>query len=146
MRRVCVDASLALKWVTAEPAWEPANALLAEWQAQAEIYAPDHFWIECTNALRKKVAADVLSAAEAAEVLDALASIRIQPVSTRLLSPRSLEIALATDLTVWDTAYVAVAEHVDAELWTADRELAAKGRRVLPAICLLWDAAPERTR
>jgi len=66
MTSVCVDASLAAKWVLPEPDRDIAQALYEEWRAAIlEIIGPPLLFAEITNILRRNVVRDVIIPAEA---------------------------------------------------------------------------------
>lgn len=124
-----IDASVGLKWLVPEAGTDAAVALRASLvEAGAPLYVPDLFWSETANGLWRlaRGAEATLSRDEARELLAVLrlAPIRSEPVGP--FSARALEVALATDLTTYDAAYVALAELVDARLWTADAALVRK--------------------
>jgi predicted nucleic acid-binding protein len=78
-----------------------------------------------------------MTADQAAEGLSLVLQAPISTLAGRLTAARALAIALETGLTAWDTTYIAAAERADATLWTADRELFTKGRKVFGRINLL---------
>lgn len=124
-----IDASVGLKWVLPEPGSAAAEALRSDLVHEgAGIYVPDLFWSETGNALWRLARGDgaPLAGAEARELFDVLrlAPLRTEPIGAT--SARALEIALATDLTTYDAAYVALAERLGASFWTADAVLARK--------------------
>jgi predicted nucleic acid-binding protein len=126
---VVVDASVALKWVLPESGTDAALRLydtLAE--TGVAVCVPDLFWLETGNTLWRLARGDagLLTADEARE---AFATLRLAPLRTEPMGPmadRVLDIALSADITTYDAAYVALAELMDARLWTADRALVGK--------------------
>ncbi len=122
---ICVDASVAAKWILPEEHAELARALLRYALGMAEsIVAPPLLPIEVTNILRQRVRAGELTPAEAK---DRLALFLAFPVSLRAPEPlyhRALEIAEEYNLpAVYDAHYVALAELSGATLWTDDQRL-----------------------
>jgi len=148
MRRVCVDASLAVRWFVSEPGSAEAIALLTDWLDTAELWAPDLLYTECANALRRKVAAGLMTTGDASDGLRGLLETEMHLVPDRETAEEALEAALQVGLTVWDASYLVVARRVEAELWTADGELHRRGQRAYPRIRLLeWSQSehpPER--
>ena len=57
---------------------------------------------------------------------------------------RTWELAVELGLTTWDAAYLALAESLGAEFWTADRDLARRARRRFPWVRLLGEADADR--
>lgn len=132
-----MDASVAVKWVSPEPGSEEALALLDRWGRGAGVWVPDLFFAECASALRHKVVCGPVAAEDAREMLRALVGIGARVVSSQSLAEEALDLALETGLTVGDACYLAVARQAEAVLWTADRDLRDKGRRVHEAIELV---------
>lgn len=92
------------------------------------LAAPELVDLEVLSALRRLLRARKLSAQRAHLALADLADMPMQRVAHKPLLPRCWE--LRNNLTVYDAAYVALAELLDAVLITADRRLArAPGRR-----------------
>jgi len=118
MRGYVVDASVAVKWLVAEPLSGESAALL---DSGATLLAPDLLFAEATSALAAKHAHGEMDHEELAEAVDLL---RIAPVATPL-SMRQLAASaarLAVDLghPVYDCFYLALAIHEDYPLVTAD--------------------------
>jgi len=132
---VCVDASVALRLVLAEPGQAQANAQWESWLgAGTRLVSPYLFAFETTASLRKLVHRNAL-APEAAKKAHAI--VRSFPVE--LLHPEGIEdeaFALATDLglaTAYDSFYLALARKLVCEVWTADASLhRSVGRRFAP--------------
>ena len=93
--------------------------------AKNHSIAPSNFPIECANALRKYVRANLLSPEQADSSLDDIMSLPITLVSAPNLARVSLATALELGLSAYDAAYVVVARGAGARLITADRRLAA---------------------
>jgi predicted nucleic acid-binding protein len=94
--------------------------------AGERLVAPELLDLEVASALRKLVAARSLSARRARLALDDLLDLRCQRAPHRPLLGRLWE--LRGNLTVYDAAYVALAEHLEVVLVTADRRLARAPR------------------
>ncbi len=85
-RRICVDASIALKLVLEELDSDKAHALWASWVAQAvEIIAPCHVAFEATSVLRKHA-----SRAEITPEAGRVASEAIDAQGVKLIHPDAL--------------------------------------------------------
>lgn len=87
------------------------------------LAAPDHLLVEASNALRRLVLSGRLAAGVAAlaqrDLVDLpVARFPFEPLASRVW-------ALHPTVTAYDAAYVALAEELDAPLWTLDRRLAA---------------------
>lgn len=121
-----IDASVALKWVLPEPDSAAALGLRDRLAGSGEAaYVPDLFWAETANVLWRltRSGAPRLEPAEARELVEVLRSAPLSTVPVGPVAGRALQIACETGVTVYDAAYVAVAELRGARLWTADRRL-----------------------
>ncbi len=111
-----VDASVALKWVLAEPGQAAADALLDE-----DLIAPSLWLLEAANALWRRNLRGELSTGEAEERLSELfnAPVTSIPIEDDL----SMAAALAQRLghPVYDCLYLALAVREQTQVVTADR-------------------------
>ena len=118
---VVVDASLAVKWLVREEDSPGAHAMLAVWdREEQQLAAPHLLRFEVTNALHRRVARGELAVHEAAALAEDLFS-DFDFDTTPHLHTRALE--LASELgqgAVYDSHYLALAESLGCELWTAD--------------------------
>lgn len=87
-----------------------------------ELLAPHLIDLEVLSAWRRLAVAGRLSEARALQAVDDLTQMRIRRVDHRPLLDRCWQ--LRENLTPYDAAYVALAEHADAVLVTADVKLA----------------------
>lgn len=139
-----VDASVGIKLFLAESLSEEAHALFAGVAADppAQFHVPDLFYIECTNVLWKYVRRLGLPADESRRFVDELGQLSITAWPTAPLLSAALDIALAQDLTAYDSAYVALARQLSLPLITADDRLARKLARTDDVI--RWLGGPLR--
>jgi predicted nucleic acid-binding protein len=86
------------------------------------LAAPDLIDLEVASVLRRHVAARSLDAPRASSALDDLIEMPIQRAEHRLLLHRCWE--LRQSVTIYDAAYVALAELLGVPLLTADARLA----------------------
>lgn len=91
--------------------------------AGERLVAPHLIDLEVVSAWRRLEAAGDLSPARVGQALEDLGALRIDRVPHRGLLGRCWE--LRANVTVYDAAYVALAEAVDATLVTVDHRLAA---------------------
>ena len=121
---VVVDASLAFKWLVKEKYSDQALAIAQTWNSQdIRPAAPYLMPVEVANALYRRVAQGELAAEAAAHRIESLLSSGIELHETPYLHSRALE--LASQLcqgAVYDAHYVALAETLDCDLWTADEK------------------------
>lgn len=126
---IVVDASVALKWVVTEDGSPQATELLTDaGEGSVTLLAPEHFVGEVANGLRKRVSQNVLSAEDARAGLIAIGQLDIEFYGSIELWFRTLDIALTWQVTAYDALYILTALDLDAQLATADRQLAAAAR------------------
>ena len=119
---VVIDASLAIKWVLAEPFDEEALILADQWANVGTVpAAPSLLLAEVTNVFHRRVAAGQLPFSAAKELLNRLLSIGIEIKESPAIHLRALDLAQELHLPpVYDAHYLALAELLECELWTAD--------------------------
>ena len=127
-----VDASLTVKWVVDEEDSGKALALYHGWAASGvRIAAPHLMLAEVANALHRKVADGGLALQVAIEALEYMMSaLKIEFRNPPNIHAGALRLADRLDQgAVYDSIYLALAERLDCELWTADRRFyrAARG-------------------
>lgn len=119
---VVVDTSLAFKWIVVEDDTDLAEALNRYWISHGvQIAAPHLMLSEISNALHRAVVEDGLPVLDAASLIEQLAAHPLLFHHATTLYPRAL--ALASELSqgaVYDSVFLALAEFLDCELWTAD--------------------------
>src|SRR5687767_1778490 len=106
MKKVVVDASVAVKWFVPEIHSEAAARVLGP---EIALYAPDLIGPEFGNVLWKKVRRDEIERTEADEILNAFAKLPFEIRSSSLLLSAAFELAVALDRTVYDSLYLALA-------------------------------------
>lgn len=123
-RHALVDASVALKWqLDDEEDVQAARALRDDYivRSTVALSAPTLFRYEITNGIW---AAALRARLKPAIAREALRNLLDCDVETREPDPeRVLDLSLKHDVAAYDAAYLAVAESLGAELWTADRAL-----------------------
>ena len=119
---VVVDASLAVKWLVREVHSDRAYALARSW-ARVQVYpmAPYLMPVEVANALYRRVVRKEISLQEATSLLDTLLSTGVELREPPSVHVKAMELAaeLKQDA-VYDAHYLALAEALNCELWTAD--------------------------
>lgn len=128
---VVIDANLAMQAV-APARQDPAIDLFSGWtRGKVRVVAPDLWASEVLTALRKLVFGGALSSERALRVLDDLFALGVEII------PTSIELCRAAlpwaqrlgQAKCYDALYLALAEQVGAEFWTADRRLANRARQ-----------------
>jgi len=130
---VVVDASLAVKWVLKEPYADEALALASEWAvAGITPVAPGLLFVEATNVLHRRAVLGHISVSEAGRLLNGLLSLGIQIRESPQIHVRAMELAHELGRpAVYDTHYLALADLLQCELWTADKRFfnSVRGRQ-----------------
>jgi predicted nucleic acid-binding protein len=134
---ICVDASVAVKWLLTEDWTDQARALLRDsLNMNREIVAPPLLIGEVTNTLRQRMrTADRLSIESALFLLEEFQDLSIEIRSPEGLDRQALILADAFGLpAVYDAHYLALAEQLDCEFWTADRRLVRAVASAMPLV------------
>ena len=119
---VVVDASLVFKWLVNEAHSDEADALLRSWDRQGVRPAAPHLLpFEVANALHKRVLRGELTTDDAADLIGRLLTSQVDLHETPDLHGRALQLASELDQgAAYDAHYLALAETLGCELWTAD--------------------------
>lgn len=119
---VVVDASLAIKWVLKEPYAEEALALAEEWAVTGtRPSAPCLLLVEATNVLHRRAVLGQISLSQARELLAGLLDMGIEIRESPQIHFRAMELAQELQRpSVYDTHYLALADILGCDLWTAD--------------------------
>jgi predicted nucleic acid-binding protein len=112
IRAVIENSDTALGWVDSVE------------KKDTEGFAPELVWLEVASALRRHVASGVIDASTAFEALGRILALPLSVHRLDTLAEPALARALDLGLSVYDAAYLALAEVADALLVTADRQLA----------------------
>ncbi len=119
MEEAVIDASVAIKWVVAEPLSEQAISLLKG----TRMCAPAHWQAEAVNGLWGWVYRGGMSAEDASDRASRLLDAPIAMTPLRSLLGRAFELSLAMRITIYNSLYVALAEVRGIPLVTNDRKL-----------------------
>jgi predicted nucleic acid-binding protein len=122
--RVCIDASLASRWVIPTEQDPLADSLLQEWDDDGtELLVPPLFDPEVTSAIRKNVYSKKILPRQGEEAYALYRELEVTFISDHLSDLAWLLAAEYDQVRTYDMQYLAVAELEDCELWTADRRL-----------------------
>lgn len=138
---VVVDSSVAVKWFVAEGEAGVAEALGLlddHMSRRCTLAAPSHLLLEVLNALRSRG----LDASEMQTAARGLLGMQLELTPVEQLAETAAGLAASLGLTVYDAAFAALANGLDAELVTADRRLANSGACKMRA--LLGDSPDTR--
>ena len=130
---VCVDANLVIRLVV-DPGDDAVKAAWDAWDADHRlIAAPALITYEVTNALHRYRRAGLMSREAVRLALRAALALPIQLYADPELHLRAAELADELDLpAAYDAHYLALAEWLGGELWTADLRLARAVEDRLP--------------
>jgi predicted nucleic acid-binding protein len=121
-----VDASFTLKLILPNPQQAHCQSLMREWEQDGHsLYAPTLWLYEITSGFSKAVYFDLLTEAEGHKALRLAQQLNVQ-----LIHPDDNQVRLAYEWTrrlrraaAYDSFYLALAESLSADFWTADRRL-----------------------
>ncbi|MCC6198236.1 MAG: type II toxin-antitoxin system VapC family toxin [Burkholderiales bacterium] len=122
MSALCIDASIAIKWVVEETGTQEALAL----RKTAKLLAPDLLISECANILWKKVQRKELHKNEALLAARLLQGAEIELVPTRSLLEATTQLAIELAHPAYDCVYLALAMERGSCFVTADDRLLRK--------------------
>ena len=133
---VVVDASVAVKWLVEEPYAERAVILVHTWAREGlQLTAPYVMPVEVANALHRKVVRQELSQDTAIFLLDRLMEFGVALREPQGLHSRALELATVLNQpAVYDCHYLALADIMGCDLWTADERFFRAGTGLFPSL------------
>ena len=127
---------------------DKADALAAVWRERGvQIVAPHFMPVEVSNILHQRVKRSEISVDEGVRLIVKLLSSGIELHQSSYLHSRALELASQLGQgTVYDCHYLALAEMLDCEMWTADERFYRSASRGATRLRLLTEfVAPEST-
>ncbi len=135
-----------MKWVLREPRSEEALALADAWAHTGTVpAAPGLLLAEATNALHRGVAAGRVSAVVARQSLIKLLDVGIEIKESPKIHVRALELARELGQpAAYDSHYLALAELIGCDLWTADERFFNAVRARQPSVKWLGDFILKR--
>lgn len=138
---VVADSNIYLATIIPDLQTERADALIAHWIVQDyTIAAPYLFRYEVMSVVRKHVARETLTDDEGRQALSNLLAQPIQYFADDDLLNRAYELAKLHDRPAgYDSVYLALAERLNCEYWTADLRLFNAINRVFKPIRWLGD-------
>ena len=135
---ICVDANLVLRLV-ADPADEPIQHLWVHWDSEGRrLAAPTLLYYEVANALYRYQHLGYLSASAVQLSFRAALALPLELHGEPDLHWRALSLADEFSLpAAYDAHYLALAELLEGEFWTADGRLARTVQSSLPWVHLV---------
>lgn len=125
-RRIIVDANLCIALIVPLPYSETVAKKWLSWEAERiNLYAPSLWEYEIVFALRKAIVAGIISSNEAGSALKRLFALGVEVVYPDMdLHQSALRWSECIGQPVaYDGQYLALAEALQADLWTADKRL-----------------------
>ena len=121
---VCIDASVVLRYVLM-PDDAPIKKVWQAWASnETNLVAPSLLFYEVTNGLYQQEKNKYLSPETIWKSLEYSLDLPITLVNEKNLHLRARELAIQYNLpATYDAHYLALAEWMDIELWTADMRL-----------------------
>ena len=135
---ICVDANLVLRLV-ADPADKLIQRLWEQWDAQQRrLAAPTLLYYEVANALYRYQHLGYLSSSSVQLSFRATLALPLELYGEPDVHWRALDLAGKFGLpAAYDAHYLAVAEMLEGEFWTADTRLARTVQSSLPWVHLV---------
>jgi predicted nucleic acid-binding protein len=121
---IVTDTSAIAELLLRRPRAGSVGVILAE---HSEVHVPEHFHIEVMSALRRRLLHGDLSEVGAADALASLAALRSLSYPVRELIAPIWD--MRANLSVYDAAYLALAQRLDVGLITLDGALAEAAAR-----------------
>ena len=142
----CADAGILIKLVVAEDDSDRADALWEQWKEDGvKVVSPGLLLFELTSVLRKKVHRGLLSLEEGEKAFDTVRQLPVQMLTPSDLHRRAWELATRFNRpAAYDAHYLALAEMMNCEFWTADRRLFNVVKDELPWVHWLGKEGEQR--
>jgi predicted nucleic acid-binding protein len=121
----CIDTSVWIPYLVPESLQSQARNLITPLlAANVRLVAPAFTWAEVGSVLRKKVRLGLITATEVVGFYDDFCQMPVDYLDSDAIRVKTWEIAEKFSLaTLYDAAFLAVAELESAEFWTADQSL-----------------------
>ncbi|HEY57648.1 MAG TPA: type II toxin-antitoxin system VapC family toxin [Anaerolineae bacterium] len=127
-----IDANVCLYTLAPLPEHEQAKNLMASLlRYERPWYAPGLWRVEVLSGLRKIVAAHLMTRTEMGEAVSRFWEwpVQVLPEDRELLERALRWSERIGHRVIYDSVYLALADGMNAELWTADRRLYQRARR-----------------
>ncbi len=140
---VVVDASVAVKWLIEEEYSDVAKALVQLWaDAGTRLTALHLMPYEVSNALHRKVGAGDIAPEVATQLMQILGTHDIEFYEASPLFSDALQLASRLNQrAIYDSHYLALAQALDCEFWTADERFYRSANPDIANVRLISEAA-----
>ena len=120
-----VDPSLALAWLLPDEHNKEAEAIRLEIENGADAWIPIHWWLEVGNALLMAERRGRITAEQATQALTLLDSLSLEEdeETAEQIPARTFSLARKHRLTLYDAAYLELAQRRGASLASFDSQL-----------------------
>ena len=137
-----VDASVVIEYFITGPFTQHAIAFFDQTATRDQLTVPEFCLLECTNVIWKQVRFNGLPRQNAENMVRALSLLKLRRVPVKALLRQALSIGLDHNLAVYDSSYIALAQHYRTSFITIDvrQQQAALDERV--TIKALTDFTP----
>jgi predicted nucleic acid-binding protein len=135
---ICVDANLVVRLVVS-PDDKAVQAVWAQWDAsEQQLAAPTLLYYEVTNALYSYQKMGMMSLSLVQLALETTLALPLVLYGEPDLHRRAVQLANHLSLpAAYDAHYLALAEHLDGEFWTADGALVRTVQHAFPWVRLV---------
>ena len=133
---VVVDASVAFKWLVEEENSDQATALARNSDDDGiQLVAPAIMHFEVANALHRRVVGGDMSLEVAIELMQRLISVGVELHHSPTIHKKALELASRLRQgAVYDAHYLALADMLNCEMWTADQKFQRANHPTTPNV------------
>ncbi len=142
---VCLDASVLVKVLVQEPDSAAARRLLQALRDSAEApVVPCLAAFEVTSALYGKLCASLVSLHDVRAGLEVLGDLPLEMMHPPSIHEEAVALAQRLEkVSIYDAHYLALAQHLRCEFWTADEDLFHAVASQLPWVHSLSEMASE---
>ena len=125
MEKVVIDASVVVKWFIEEEASEEALAIRTQFiEGEIELMSPSVLNYEVLNALKYSTLYNIQELIIAATALENYGIIQV-PLNGEY-AKQVVTIALENEISIYDAAYIGLAEIMETQVYTADIQMSEK--------------------
>ena len=144
-KQLVIDSSVALKWrLRDEEATAQADVLLDDFLAgKLDLLTPTLFEYEITNALKVAVTMGRLSEDDARTALADFQAYQIEQRAFATIQQRTFQLACQYHRSVYDSAYLALAQSLGVLFYTGDKRLFNAVSKELPWVRWIGDYTLE---